>query len=71
LTKADIKKAQRALNKKLEEQYSAEEIDTLEWYTDTETADSYTWRFYFPGDGKIRNFIYVKSTQTVVIKRVD
>lgn len=69
MTKAEIKKAKKALQLKLEEQYTPAEIDTLEWFTDTETADSYSWRFTFPADGMTRTFTYIKSTRSVVIRR--
>ena len=70
MTAAQKRKAFRALNKKLEEQYKPEEIDTMEWYVDEEGEDWYRWKFLFPGDGKVRTFTYILSTNSVVIRRI-
>lgn len=66
-----MKQAIRALTQTLEERYTPEEMDMLEWFGDEETKDIYRWKFRFPKDGKIRIFTYVKPCKTVVIGRVN
>lgn len=39
------KKYTRILQKRLENLFSASDIDRLEWYTDIEDDNEYTWRF--------------------------
>lgn len=65
-----MKRAITALNKELEKQFSPSEIETLEWYTDSETDETYKWKFRFPKDGKIRIFSYHKKTKKVAIWRL-
>lgn len=68
MTGTQIKKAQRALSRKLEEQYSLEEIETFEWFCDEETADAYIWKFRIPDEGRIQKLAYIKLTSCVVIE---
>lgn len=71
LTGTKLRKAVATLRKELDIQYTDAEQSTLEWFPDIETDISYTWKFCFPSDSKIRHMTYLKDMGTVVTRRLD
>lgn len=61
------RKAQSALQKKLNQMMNKESQDELEWFVDEESECEYKWKYSNPLDGSVTRMVYSFQNKTVTV----